>query len=591
MYRVIDCLTTQHDYRLLMLAIIVCAVGSFTAFAVYSQVGETRGILDRRRLALAGACMGGSIWATHFIGMLAYSPGVPISYEPVPTAASLLLAMLITTAGFAASVRGSRSGAALGGTMVGLATAAMHFAGMGALLVGGTIFWDEALVAASIIVGSLFTTLGILAFHRWKGIKAAASAAILLTLGIVLLHSIGMAAITIVPDPGVTVPTLHINKSTLAIMVMAITLLILGAGFLVSMHESRSARDSALSTRELADAATEALVLADHGIIVDANRIAVELWGASLDSLTGRRVFGDLLMGSGPAAAREDVFTVETYLKTADGKQIPVEIVRQPLHAFARASEIYVISDLRPLIRTTERLRHMNDELQAQEAELRTQNMRFDTALTNMTQGLCMFDGDHRIVVSNRRYAELYRLEMEQVTPGTHLRDIIEARIRNGIFAGASPADYMNERLTSIQTDIDMIQELNDGRSIAISLRLMPGGGWVSTHEDVTERRRIEARLAHMAHHDPLTDLPNRMLLRQKLDQALSGSRHGDRRLAVLMLDLDRFKEVNDTLGHMIGDALLREVASRLSTAMRETATVARFGGDEFCVIDSFHAH
>jgi diguanylate cyclase (GGDEF)-like protein len=265
-----------------------------------------------------------------------------------------------------------------------------------------------------------------------------------------------------------------------------------------------------------------------------------------------------------------------------------VEVLRQPLvHSISGANEVYAISDLRPLIRTTARLTRMNEELQVREEQLRTQNLRFDTAISHMTQALCMFDSEQRMVVCNKRYAELYGLTLDQLTPGISLAEIIELRIANGIYAGESPDAYRQERLSSIFHDLDMVQELNDGRFISISLRLMPGGGYVSTHEDVTERRRMEDQLVHMAHHDPLTDLPNRVLLRRKMEKALKGARRGDSNLAVLMLDLDRFKEVNDTLGHLVGDALIKAIAQRLRQGMRKKATVARFGGDEFAIVDA----
>ncbi len=114
----------------------------------------------------------------------------------------------------------------------------------------------------------------------------------------------------------------------------------------------------------------------------------------------------------------------------------------------------------------------------------------------------------------------------------------------------------------------------------------MPGGGWVATHLDVTEQRRTEAKITHMAQHDALTDLPNRVLLRERLEHALAVTRRGGTSLAVLMLDLDRFNEVNDTLGHPTGDALLQAVAARLLGCVRETTLIARLGGDEFAVIE-----
>ena len=114
----------------------------------------------------------------------------------------------------------------------------------------------------------------------------------------------------------------------------------------------------------------------------------------------------------------------------------------------------------------------------------------------------------------------------------------------------------------------------------------MAGGGWVATHLDVTEQRRSEVRIIHMAQHDALTNLPNRVLLRDRMEHALAVTRSGGPSLAVLMLDLDRFKEVNDTLGHPVGDILLQAVASRLLGCIRETTLIARLGGDEFAVID-----
>ena len=132
-------------------------------------------------------------------------------------------------------------------------------------------------------------------------------------------------------------------------------------------------------------------------------------------------------------------------------------------------------------------------------------------------------------------------------------------------------------------TPANAFHEFADGRTIAYAIRPLPDGGGVATHEDVTEQRRIEARMLHMAHHDALTDLPNRVLLRERLEEALKGSAP----VAVLWLDLDRFKEVNDTLGHAVGDALLQAAAERLQACVRDRDTVARLGGDEFAVVQT----
>jgi diguanylate cyclase (GGDEF)-like protein/PAS domain S-box-containing protein len=217
---------------------------------------------------------------------------------------------------------------------------------------------------------------------------------------------------------------------------------------------------------------------------------------------------------------------------------------------------------------------------------LQTQNLRFDAALNNMPHGLAMFDGEQRLVVANRRYAEMYGMTEEQVRPGTPLRDIIAQRIANGIYPGEHQDSDLRERMAAIATSPNMrIQELSDGRSIVVSRQPMPNGGWVITHEDITERRRAETQIAHMAMHDALTDLPNRVMLRQSLEQAITRMKRGDI-IALHYIDLDHFKAVNDTLGHLMGDELLKAVADRLRGCVRETDTVARLGGDEFAIIE-----
>jgi diguanylate cyclase (GGDEF)-like protein len=222
------------------------------------------------------------------------------------------------------------------------------------------------------------------------------------------------------------------------------------------------------------------------------------------------------------------------------------------------------------------------------EAEIAKYGQRLEAALTNMLQGLAMFDAEQRLVLCNDRYATMYGLGPEQVKPGTTLRQILECRIANGDLT-TSPVDdtlrLVLSRAPRGSTGGSYVSRLNDGRWIAVAVEPMADGGTVTTHEDITERRLAENRIAHMARHDALTDLPNRVLLRERLEQALTGDRIGDRHPTVLMLDLDRFKEVNDTLGHPAGDTLLTTVAERLRGCVRKADTVARLGGDEFAII------
>jgi diguanylate cyclase (GGDEF)-like protein len=213
-------------------------------------------------------------------------------------------------------------------------------------------------------------------------------------------------------------------------------------------------------------------------------------------------------------------------------------------------------------------------------AELERLNLHFDAALNNMSQGLCMFDAEQKILVSNARYAEIYHLSREQVRPGTSLRQILEYRREKGTNFFLSP-----EIVNADVKHASQVQELADGRVVAIARHAMPDGGWIATHEDITDRSLNEKRIAFLAHHDLLTGLANRRLFAEKLDDAAKRLRRHGTTFTVLTLDLDKFKNVNDTLGHPAGDQLLVEVGQRLRSSLRDTDVLARLGGDEFAII------
>jgi diguanylate cyclase (GGDEF)-like protein len=224
-----------------------------------------------------------------------------------------------------------------------------------------------------------------------------------------------------------------------------------------------------------------------------------------------------------------------------------------------------------------------------QEEDLKIRNFQFDTAINNMSQGLCFFDANHRLIVCNDMFVDMYDLPLDRVGPGTLLTEIVDLRFEAGSFPEMSRDEYLHWRTNvAISNEpTDSVVELKNGRTFKIRHRPMPDGGWVATHEDITEQRVSELKIEYMAHHDALTDLANRVLLNERLEQALGRRIHRTEMVAVHHLDLDQFKAVNDTFGHPAGDKLLKIVAERLRALVRETDTIARMGGDEFVIVQA----
>jgi diguanylate cyclase (GGDEF)-like protein len=457
MYRVLTCLSTEHDWRLVALAGAVCFLASCVAVALFHRAMASEGRARLIWIALDAFVSGCGIWATHFIAMLAYDGGVGAGYSIRITVLSLIFAVVVTGVGLAiAVVDARRQFAGIGGAVVGLGVAAMHYTGMQALDVPARMSWAPGTIVASVIFGIVFGALALVVAIQGGGRRRALGAAALMTLAIVSHHFTAMGAVTLTPDPTIVTETMLISPNTLSFLVACAALTIFG----------------------------------------------VALVGAAMD----RRA----------------------------------------------------------------------------ERALQKQEVLLDSALENMSQGLCMFDAEGRIQLFNERY--LAMTGQGGVEKGRLLLDVLRQLKAAGrwdedpdkLFAKLV-ADASSGRASS------RVIKQHD-RSIRIVTQPKTGGGWVATFEDITEWERAQAQISHMARHDALTNLPNRTLFREQLERALHVAKPGDH-IAVLCLDLDHFKRINDTLGHPIGDALLREVASRLSECLGPDDTVARLGGDEFAIV------
>ncbi len=461
MFQVYTCLTVDHDWRLVLLAGLVCFLASAVTIALFHRAKAATGRERIVWLSLDAIAAGYGIWATHFLAILAYDTKLGAGYDLNLTILSLLLAVIIPGAGlYIAGRTFTGAAAALGGAIAGIGIAAMHFTGMYALELPGHVSWSAGLIVASILFGVLFAAGALFVAATRKGVLATMIAAVLLTLAVLFTHFTAMGAMRFVPDPTVGVDAAALSPDMLALLVAGAAALILGMCLV-----------GALSDR-------------------------------------GAKV------------------------------------------------------------------------------KLREQKMLLDAALENMSQALCMCAADGRIMLFNERYTR-----MMGVT-AADLQDLSLLDLFKRLKALGKYAEDPDEAFAQILLDVrdgktrNKICQVSTGRTLRVTEQPMREGGWVATFEDITDWREAQEQIAHMARHDALTNLPNRRLFREQLETALHRVTR-DERVAVLCVDLDHFKDVNDSLGHPIGDHLLKEVANRLRDCVRKGDTVARLGGDEFAIVQS----
>ncbi len=337
----------------------------------------------------------------------------------------------------------------------------------------------------------------------------------------------------------------------------------------------------------LADAiesSSEGLILVDrHDAIVRVNSEAASLFAALPDrlqpgelfaALAGSAVEKGVILAEGPeerAALRERLtasHSAPTEAQLCEGRWLRISRSLMREGGF-----LLICSDI--------------TEIRTREAELAQSNLQLDAALSNMSQGLCQYDATRRLRVVNARFRDMFDLPAQLLQIGTSHDAVIDLSLAAGAASAERRAEVREEQESIVNRREKAVgfQELADGRVVAITHEPMRDGGWVATFEDITDRRRAEAQILFMARHDALTSLPNRILFGERIEQALAQVGRQQQGFAVLCLDLDHFKAVNDTLGHMVGDRLLQQVAERLQFCAREVDTVARLGGDEFAII------
>jgi diguanylate cyclase (GGDEF)-like protein/PAS domain S-box-containing protein len=352
MLKVYNCIATEHDLRLVALAAFVCVVASIAAIRLLRYARSSTGQMRSVWLTVSAISTGFGIWATHFVAMLAFTPGIPSGYNIVLTVLSLVAAVLLTGVGLWVSlIQNWRHGPWVGGAIVAGGIAAMHYMGMAAFEVAGTILWDPVLVVASILLGAAIGAIALPVGLHGEGEGWKIGGALLLTLAICSHHFTAMGAVSIVPDPTRVVSQFALPAEWLALGVAIASLAILGMATLGVVIDIRDHRRSELETdrmRDLADASVEGLLVCNGQIIVSANKSFSQLVGIPANGLVG-----GLLENCFPdSIARFKLMskpnqTIETDLRHRDGSITPVELIMRPIIFAERPHHVIAVRDLK----------------------------------------------------------------------------------------------------------------------------------------------------------------------------------------------------------------------------------------------------
>ncbi len=332
--------------------------------------------------------------------------------------------------------------------------------------------------------------------------------------------------------------------------------------------------------------------------VVFCNKRYMEIYGLSSEQvkpgtpireLIRHRLNLGLKIRSHPTTTSASASTTSSFPATTIQEFTDGRIIAYTVHPMPGGGGMATHEDITGREEISARLKAQHELGRQQEEDLRIRNLQFDTAINNMSQGLCFFDADHRLIVCNDRYVDMYDLPRDRIGPGTPLVEIVDMRFEAGSFPAMTRDEYLQWRTNvAISSEpTDSIVELKNGRTFKIRHRPMPDGGWVATHEDITEQRQLRGQ--DRIHGPPRrADRSRQSRAVERAARTGAGPRiHREEMVAVHHLDLDQFKAVNDTFGHPAGDKLLKIVADRLRALVRETDTIARMGGDEFVIVQA----